>query len=593
MFGTAGTVEKITARATLALDPADPHNAVIVDLDRAPRSNGRVEATTDVVILRPAHPNGTLVFEVANRGRKLLVGAAGDSDGTAGSRLERASDVGNGFLLEQGYTLVWAGWQGDTVPGMRIDTPVVPGVTGPSRDEFTFTDATQRRTTLSYPIADRASAQLTVRAHADDPRQPLPAPIFIDDSTIEIVRPATMPADALYELDYTARDPRVFGMGLAAIRDVVSFLRHGTAQNPIAGQTTHAIALGISQSGRVLRDALYFGMNQDEAGRQVFEGMFPLIPGARRSFTNARFAQPGRNPGPVFDRLYPVLAFPFTYPTLTDHLTGRTDGILARCTATATCPKIIQLDSEFEFWGSQASLITTDTRGAPIDMPANVRLFMLAGAPHSNPASAVVTRNPGCALPLNPVSNGPALRALLTALDAWITTGTEPPASRYPSRADRTLVPAAEVYAAPIPALGYHAQYVRAALIEPTAPLPTIRGTYPLFQPRAGRDGNAVSGLRLPLIAAARATYTGWNSIAGTEGEQDLCTQMGATLPLPATHSATDPRPALDELYPAPDSYVTAVRAAAAALVHDRLLLPADAAAMVTSAQSGTLDRLR
>jgi Alpha/beta hydrolase domain len=314
---------------------------VIVDLDRAPHNpNGKVVAQTDVIILRPAHPNGTLLFEVLNRGRKLTPGYFDDTDAASGSRLEQADDAGNGFLLSQGYTLVWAAWQGDIgAGGMKIEVPVAAGLTGPSREEWNFTDAgNPQRVTLSYPIADRASAKLTVRNRTDDERQTADGlgMTILDDSTIEITRPAGAASGALYELTYTARDPRVMGMGLAAIRDVASFLRHdGSVQNPLAvdnrASVSRAIAIGISQSGRVLRDVLYFGMNQDEAGRIVFEGMMPIIPGARRSFTNARFAQPGRNPGPQFDRLFPVLQFPFTYPVMQDAVSGRRDGILLRC----------------------------------------------------------------------------------------------------------------------------------------------------------------------------------------------------------------------------------------------------------------------
>ena len=607
VFGGGGTVEKITARATIALDPADPHNAVIVDLDRAPRNaDGKVEAITDVIILRPAHPNGTLLFEVPNRGRKVTPGYFDDTDTASGSRLEQANDAGNGFLLSQGYTLAWAAWQGDvgSATGMQIQVPAVAGLTGPSREEWSFTDAgNPKRVTLSYPLADRSSVKLSIRNRTDDERQTMTglAMTVIDDSTIEITRPAGVAPGALYELTYTARDPKVMGMGLVAIRDVASFLRHdGSAQNPLVvdnrAAISRAIATGISQSGRVLRDVLYFGMNQDEAGRIVFEGMMPIIPGARRSFTNARFAQPGRNPGPEFDRLFPVLQFPFTYPVMYDAVSGRRDGILLRCSLSNTCPRIMQLDSEFEFWGSQASLVVTDTQGNHIDLPPEVRVYLLSGAPHGNLWNAVVTRNAACALPLNPVSGGPVGRALLTALNRWITDGVEPPSSRYPTRAAGTLVRTDEVYPVPIPGLSYQAQYVRAHWIEQAAPLPRVLGDYPLFLPRAGVDGNAIAGIRQPLLAAPRATYTGWNPITGATGTQDLCTQMGGTLPFALTaaerQEGGDPRPSIEELYRAPDDYVAAVQAATERLVTERLLLPEDADAAISAARAGTLAKL-
>ncbi|MCR0985618.1 alpha/beta hydrolase domain-containing protein [Roseomonas populi] len=606
-FGARGQAEKITARATIALDPANPRNAVIADLDRAPRNaEGRVEATTDVVILRPARPNGTLVFDVLNRGRKLLTGRTLDTDTAASSRLDRAEDGGNGFLLDQGFTLVWAAWQADA-PGeagaMRITVPVVPGITGPSREEWSFTDtAGPKRVSLSYPAADRESARLTVRARTDEERATPPGLglRFIDDSTVEIARPDGMPAGEIYELTYTARDPRVMGMGLAAIRDVTSFLRReGGPANPLAAEERsgldRAIGFGVSQSGRVLRDVLYFGMNEDEAGRIVFEGMMPIIPGARRSFTNARFAQPGRNPGPQSDRLFPVLQFPFTYEVLDDPVTGRRDGLLLRCRLTNTCPMVMQMDSEFEFWGSQASLLVTDPLGRHIDLPPNVRAYMVAGAPHGNAADAVMRDTPACTLPLNPVYQGPALRALLVAMERWVRDGVEPPSSRYPMLAHGTLVRAELVYPA-IPGLSYRGQYVRADAAEQVAPLPVVRGGYPVFLPRAGLDGNAIAGIRLPIIEVPRATYIGWNPQKDGEGPQELCTQVGGVLPFAATRAERearrDPRPSIEELYPEAGSYEAAVGAATAGMVAERLLLPADAEAAKAAARSGRLSGL-
>lgn len=604
-FGQAGTAEKITARATIALDPADPHNAVIADLALAPRNpQGRVEAVTDVVILRPAQPNGTLLFEVLNRGRKLMPGWTQDTTDVAGIRQEQAADAGNGFLLASGFTLVWTAWQADApqAPGaLRIDVPSVPGVTGTSREEFVLPPGPgPHRIALSYPVADPASAQLAVHARADVPRQSLGAAKLVDPATVEVSPAPNMPDGALYELTYTARDPKVMGMGLAAIRDVTAFLRHDTsALNPLAanGQTglPRAIGFGISQSGRVLRDFLYFGLNQDERGRVVFEGAMPIIPGARRSFTNARFAQPGRNSGPQFDRLFPVLAFPFTYPVLDDALSGKRDGILLRCRLSNSCPHVMQMDSEFEFWGSQASLVVTDPQGFPIDMPDDVRLYLLTGAPHSNQWDAVVRTNPACALPLNPNNGGPALRALITAMQAWISQGVEPPASRYPQIGQGTLVSPDRAYP-PIPGLGYRGQYARANLVEQGEGVPEVRGEYKLFVPRTGLDGNAIAGLRLPIIAAPRATYTGWNPQAGVAGPQELCTQLGGVVPLPVTtaeaRAGGDVRPSLEELYPTPDAYVAAVRSVSDELVHSRLMLPADASAAVEGARAGTLARL-
>ena len=610
-FGERGAAEKIVGRATIALDPADPRNAVIADLGLAPRNAaGRVEAMADVAILRPVRPNGVLLLELPNRGRRLLPGWANDADAVGGNRMERAEDAGNGFLLRQGYTVAWVGWQGDLAAGagMRVAVPAVAGATGPAREEWPVAEAPgPQRATLTWPAAEPANGALTVRNRPDGERRTPPGLTvrFLDPRTAEIIRPEGVPAGATLELLYTARDPGVMGMGFAAVRDVAAFLRReGGEANPMAANgrsgIARAVGLGISQSGRALRDMLHLGFNEDERGRVVFDGMMPIIPGTRRSFTNARFGQPGRNPGPQFDRGFPVDQFPFTYDVTDDALSGRRDGLLLRCRLSSTCPRIIQADSEFEFWGSRASLLVTDTAGRHLDLPPEVRAYLFSGAPHGNPADAVMRPAPGCAMPLNPVNQGPSLRALLVAMERWVVEGVEPPSSRYPTRAAGTLVPAAQVYPV-IPGLPYREQFVRARWVEQDAARPVERGEYPVLLPRAGLDGNAVGGIRLPILAAPLATYVGWNAQAGAAGTaaagpEDLCTQVGGVVPFAPTREARvaagDPRPSVAELYPAPGDYLAAVRDAAERLVFERLLLPEDAEAAMRAASEGRLAKL-
>lgn len=604
-FGNAGTAQKITAKATIAVDPADPRNAVIVDLDRAPRNaKGQVEAVADVTILRPAKPNGTLILEVPNRGRRLINMLVEEADAAASARLEKSTDAGLGFLLSQGYTIAWVGWQGDLTPdqGMRLSVPVVPNVTGPVRAEWIFADGKDPiRAKLPYPIADATGATLTVRGRPDDERQ-TPAGMgfrVIDANTIEIDRPAqAFGAKTIYELVYTARDPKVTGLAFAALRDVGSFLRqNGSSANPLAagGKSTvdHSIGFGISQSGRVLRDFLYQGFNQDTKGRAVFDGMMVEIPGARRSYTNDRFAQIGRNPGPSEDRGYLTSPFPFTYALTQDSVTGKVDGLLRACGQTGTCPRIMHIDSEYEMWASQGSLLVTDAKGNHLDLPSNVRGYMIAGAPHFVPATEVSKKTAACTMPQSPISAGAPVRALLVALDEWVSDGIEPPASRFPTLAAGTLVPAAGLYG-PIPGMDYTGKVVPAEhVVNGADGKPQRKGEYPVFVPRGDKDGNAVGGIRLPLVEAPRATYTGWNLRA--DG-QELCTQQGSALPFAATRAERlangDPRASIEERYPTADAYVQAVADAALRLQGARLLLPQDVTRMVEEARAGTLARL-
>ena len=407
-------------------------------------------------------------------------------------------------------------------------------------------------------------------------------------------------ADLVTSYRYTAKDPTVAGFAFAATRDVAAFLRReGGAANPLAvsgrSSVDRTLLLGISQSGRFVRDYLYLGFNEDDRGRPVFDAMLPHVAGTRRTFTNARFAQPGRNPGPHGDRLYPADQFPFAYAVTEDHLTGRRDGLLARCRGSDTCPRVLQTDTEYEFWGSRASLLVTDMQGRHLDLPPEVRAYMLAGHPHFAPAEAVAARSPCCALLMNPLHAGAPMRALLAAAEAWVRGGSEPPPSRTPTHADGVLLPAEGLYP-PIPGLPYRGAHAQAALLDTSAMPPAVRGAYAVLLPRVDADGDAMSGTRIPALEVSRATYTGWNPRAEGFAPGALCTNTGAVLPFAATRAerlaAGDPRPSIEERYPGPGDYAAAVRASADRVVAERLLLPEDAARIVAAAEAGTLARL-
>jgi hypothetical protein len=596
-FGASQPAEKFEARATVQLDPANSRNQVIVDLDRAPRDvQGKVEFEADVLILRPAKSNGTMIVEFPNRGSSLFLGLLNDLDHSANEGMDQA---GNGFLFAKGYTLVVVGWQGDVTSGTKVGTtlPIARGVTGFSRDEWVVQEPTpHQRLHLSWPVANRATAQLFERTSEYSPTV-LMAPStwhFVGESQLEITAPKQQNSPAVYELRYKAKDSAIMGLGFAAVSDVASFLEHdGGPSNPLAeaGRSiiTHSIATGISQSGRALRDFLYLGFNRDEAGRRVFDGMLPIVPGSRRTFTNARFAQPGRNPGPEADSLYPVDQFPFTYDVIHDSLSGRTDGILRSCRSTQSCPKVMEFDSEYEFWGARASLTVTDTRGNPIALPEEVRAYMLAGAPHSNPWNAKSSRDPRCALPSSPIAAGPVIRALLVDLDDWVAHDSLPPRSRYPSVADGTLVPASDVYPKGLP-IPYKAQHLRAQWIEQTESGPVVKGEYPVLLPKADADGNAVAGIHLPIVSAPRATYVGWNPLTSVAGPQALCDHAAGMIPFAQTKeqraSANDPRLSIDERYSSREEYQAAALRAARMLVSERLLLEEDVNGVVAAADS-------
>ena len=604
-FGAVGTYDRIVARATIAVAPDDIHNQVIVDLDRAPRNaQGQVEATTDVEILRPTvatNGNRTLFYEVLNRGSKLGLALFNDIP-VVTNDLVKAADAGNGFLMNRGYTVVWSGWQGDIIPGggrMIFSPPIAPGVTGLAREDFIF-DHTDNPAigTLSYPAADLdpVNAKISVREREADPRTS-PAGLgvtFENPTRISVKRPEGFDAGAIYELIYIARDPKVMGLGFAATRDVVSFLRNeaadgsGTA-NPLTGRIDRAIGFGLSQSGRYLHDYLYLGFNADEAGRIVFEGLMPHISGGKKTFTNYRFSQPGRSPYEHADMLYPGADFPFTYPVITDIVTGKSDGFLARCLAAGNCPKIIKSDSELEFYQQRASLVVTDTQGNPITMPDNVRLFLLSNLQHYALAQDKSQMVKVCANPTNPLNAGPAVRALLVAMNEWIAKGTLPPDSRYPSRADATLAPpwANAVGFPNIPGFAYPSRIAQPTALKSEDMPPSKGAAYPVFVPKTDADGRDIAGIHLPTLEAPAATHTGWNLRKAGFSEGELCDNNGSMMPFAATREErlkiNDPRLSMEERYPNAGDRASAITKATQQLIRDRLLLEEDAGLFIAN----------
>lgn len=591
-FGSVKQYERLVARASGELDPTDPLNAGIVNIDKAPRNaSGLVEYEVDVFILKPVdlrRGNGRIFYDVLNRGNKLAIRFVNGGPRTNNPRL--AADVGTGFLMNEGYTIVWSGWQGDVAPGnnrLLADFPIATNadgtpIEGTSREEFiNRSNASTFVGNLSYPAADLnpALATLTVRENETDPRQ-TPAGLafrYLSDRQIEITRPADPAFDggAIFEFIYPAKDPTVMGMGFAAVRDVVSHLRYEVSDdfgvpNPLAPGGTPSVekvlAIGISQSGRFLRDLIYQGFNQDEAGRIVFDGAIPHIAGSRKTFTNFEFAQPGRFARQHEDHLFPGDQFPFTYGILTDPISGRTDGILAKCQATGTCPNIMHTDSDTEMWQARGSLVVTDTTGAHITLPDNVRAYLFAGTQHgpaATPARGI------CQQLSNPLNYKPHLRALTAALDRWVTDGRKPPASRYPTVADGTLVPPDQVSTGfpNIPGVTYNGLVNGLRLTDQSVQPPFEGAAYPVFVSKVDADGNGVAGVRHPLLEVPIATHTGWNLRAAGQAENALCSLTGSFIPFAVTETdrllSGDPRPSLEERFGDHEGYAKAVKRAA------------------------------
>ncbi|MBM3560319.1 MAG: hypothetical protein FJX53_10680, partial [Alphaproteobacteria bacterium] len=460
-FG-AGAYELLIGHVDGASDPAAPGNAGIVDLERAPRDgDGRVRWRVDIAIARPLDPargNGWLVYDVPNRGFPRAIPRL---NGTVPSGVDDpAFDAGAGFLLNEGFTLVWSGWQADLPAGqgaLRAQFPVAMDGREPlvdwSREEWTDTGtAPAFAAPLTWPAADdRAGARLTVRHRTGDAR-PTPADLAWDwrsDRQLVVARPAGYDSGAIYEFAYRATGSSVSGLAFTSVRDIVSFLRRDAADadgnaNPLAvdgrPSVRHAMIFGVSQSGRFVRDFLWQGFNTDLAGRPVFEAAMPVVAGSRKTFTNARFAQPGRFSRQHEDNDFPGAGYPFAYHPVANAATGRTDDVLARCRAAGHAPKIVHFDTESELWAARGSLLVSDGTGT-FTQPDNVRLYLASGVQHS------VTEPPPADMALltpSPLDYTAPLKPLLLALARWVDDGAPPPASRFPTPDEGTLVTLAE-----------------------------------------------------------------------------------------------------------------------------------------------------
>ncbi|MEJ0018003.1 MAG: alpha/beta hydrolase domain-containing protein [Acetobacteraceae bacterium] len=585
IFGSTGAYERLDGIAIGELDPAHPANCGIVNLAKAPRNaRGNVEYRSDICILRPADPargNGRLLYEVNNRGRIMLF--ANLCAGKPGNQPAVAGDLGNALPLHLGFTLVWSGWDPGAPRangGLGLDAPVATDDGAPIvrriREEFISGtrggDLQQFR--LAYAAASRDDAVLTVRSAQTAPRRDV-AFAFADQRTVRLLPEGTRPEPgAIYELRYTASNPPVLGIGFAATRDLISHLRSSAGGRDVLGrQPTHALAFGISQAGRYLRDHLAQGFNRDETGARVFDAIFTHVAGIGRVFCNTEFGQPGRTRTWHEDHDFPEVAFPFA-----------TGDLLA-----GDDTKVIETNTSTEYWQKGASLLHTDPDGArDATLPPNVRGYLLPGTQHGGKAGMPRDAGP-CTNPRNWHDPMPAIRALLVALDEWVVQGSEPPLSRLPRIADGTLVPASAVAWPKLKAL----VPPRAAndVAEPddwTDPQPPAR-TWPALVPQVDADGNEIAGIRLPDIAVPRGTFAGWNLYQAPLPAGELADRDGTCLPFAATEAERraqdDPRPSYAERYSDHAGYVAQVEAVAAALQQDRLLLPDDAAAYVARAK--------
>lgn len=633
-FGSVGPYEKLRGKAYGEVDPTDPHNAVITDIELAPRNaNGKVDYSMDIVILKPVdlrRGNHKVFLDMNNRGNMRVLRL---NDVALTNNPTTAADAGSGFIMNLGYSVVGNGWDfGATSEDARLTislpiakSPDGSSLTGRSYEYINFNNAKSARYTLAYPTAtlEKSEATLTVRVRLGDRPTTIPATAweYVDEKTIRLL-PAGTPfkQSHVYEFTYTARDPVVAALGLAATRDFVSFLRHAARDdagtpNPLAADVQQTLSFSISQPSRALNDYQTLGFNEDEHGRRVIDGMLKWTGGGSGDQINYRFAQTGRTERNRQNHLYPEGVFPFAHQALTDHLSGRTGGRSARCTVSSTCAKTFEANSSNEYWVKASSLLHSDTRGKDLEDPESVRFYLISGLSHGvgNATSMGI-----CQQFLNPTNPYPALRALLIGLDQWVTEGTEPPNSKVPRQADNTAVtavprPGYQIGSVPQEALGwptipavaytglittrYHLDFgptfYKEGIVSNYPPSLEGRPAYPIFVSRVDQDGNELAGIRLPPVEAPVATTTGWALRREGYGLNDGCEGAGQNIPFSKTKAerlATgDPRISLEERYGTHDGYVHAVAQAARQLMKQHLLLEEDVQRYIDEAASSNI----
>ena len=605
-FNLAGAFERLEGRVFFEIDPTLEENRKISDISLAPlNAKGKVAFSSNFYILRPASPskrNGTLLYEVANRGRKGMLGMFNLAKGSLDPR--SISEFGDGFVLNQGFTLAWLGWQFDIPPGeqlLRLTAPIATegekAITGlvrsefvPKKKVFSFSLA-DRNMPVVYPALhiDEQNPKLTVRELTDGPRKLIPRRLwkfgqlkngrFVVSRT-HIFIPTGFNKGWIYELVYPAKNPVLVGLGLAATRDFISFLKFGSAEeqhsslHDLDKSVKRTIGFGNSQSGRFLRTFLYYGFNMDEQQRPSFDGVFSHVAGASRGSFNHRFAQPSRDAHAFMNTFFPTVIYPFLDLPQFDRETGLNEGLISHYYQTNTIPKIFYSNASYEYYGRAASLIHTSLDGTNDSVLAkNTRIYLFAGTQHG-PSSFPPKRTGTVNLP-NPNNFRFLMRALLLSLNRWIENGTSPPPSQYPRISQNELVSLKKLSFPKIPGINLPERMMRPYRLDygpkfrsqgiATLQPPKVGKAFQPLVPQVDRDGNEIAGIRLPEIKVPLATYTGWNLRHYSLGApEELYSMVGSFIPFPSNKkdrlSTGDPRLSIVERYDSRSNYLNKIK---------------------------------
>jgi len=621
-YGLAGAYERTSGKIYYEIDPGNPANQIIVDINHAPlNAAGKVEFSADFYLLKPKdmqRGNGTLLFGTSNRGSKRLLTffnhASAEGRKWDAPVPENEANLGDGFLMRNGFTMLWVGWQFDPPmngENLRAYLPATVDDDGPiegfARSDFVVTERVfdftlGDRNHIAYPASDPEDPQnkLTIRDSVEDSRQVIPrdqwrfARAVGDEVVADLTRvylASGFEPGKIYEVVYKASNPTIIGLGPAAIRDIVSLLKYGAADalKIPAGTIERTIGFGLSQPGRFLRSFVYAGFNGDTSERKVFDGIMSHIAGAGRGSFNLRFGQASRDAHAFLNFFYPTDIFPFTDVAQTDPATGQTGGLLATIES-KFMPKFIQTNSSYEYWGRAASLLHTTVDGKKdVPMLQNTRIYHFTGGQHLPDKFPPKFKN-GQQLN-NPNDYSWAMRSLLLAMNRWITDGTPPPPSRYPKIDDGTLVELAQFNFPALPGINiptqphkayrvdYGPEFASRGIISKQPP--DVGAAFPILVPQVNADGNETGGLRMPGVAVPLATYTGWNLYSPEYGPVNEVAHMsGSYIPFANSveerEASGDPRPSILERYTDRAQYVGLVAESAMQLIDEGFLLNED-----------------
>ena len=629
-FGKTGPYEWLHGMVSFAIDPNEKDLPFVCDLEFAPRNtDGLVEFKAVIDLVKPvdmSKSNRKLLFDFSNRGGRGAFTRLNDGGGD----YTKAGASGNGFLNKEGYTVVTAGWQGDLVYTGSNVVAFVPEarhngqpLRGRVRQEF----IADRRGVMSmpvsgaaniqcYPVLNRATATLTLREKEADPRVSIPASewelakakevdgkIELKPSNVDLYIKGGFKTGWIYELIYDTEGSRVMGLGFLGLRDLISFLRHGTkdsagAANPLAGAIDKIYGYGASLAGRVVREFVYEGWNRDVEGRRVFDAV-QTHTGIGRLYLNMRFAQIGRYPRQHEEHSYPSERYPFNFAAIPDPFTGKNEGVMKR---PETDPLLVHCHTSSEYWERHGSMTHTDPRdGSDAPIPSNVRMYMLAGSPHA----AVAADNPKWVgqLPPSNFSPQPFLRACFVLMDRWASQGIPPPSNRVPRRDVGQLVapeealkrfpkiPGVNLPATPsrLPLWNYGPDFDDKGIMCIFPPEAVPGKEYPIQVPQVDADGNDFGGVRYPDMQAPIATYIGWALRKAGFAEGELMMTNGCLKAFARTKAERektgDPRLSIEERYPNHQAYVDIVKRAVDDLVNEGFLLPEDGEGYIEAAR--------